>query len=167
SKLDETKLVVSLREAGLSGYQAAALLQQRYRIYVEMADWFNLVLCVTIGTTRGDCEILAPALKDLLYREGGRAGIADAPPPLPESAVKRMLPREAWFARLKPVPLEEARGLISGETVAVHPPGVPVLCPGEEVTGEVLDYLNAVRRLKLPCHGPSDPALKYLRAVVE
>jgi len=167
--LDATKLVVSVRGLGLTGYQAAAFLREKHGIYVEMADPFNLVLCVTIGTTRADCAALAPALQDLARREGrppDKNMIAGLPA-MPRTVKKVMAPRAAWLSRSRSVPLEGARGLVCAETVAVFPPGIPALCPGEEVTGDVLEYLLAVRRLGLSCHGPADPQLKQLRVVVE
>jgi arginine decarboxylase len=165
--LDGTKLVVSVRGLGLTGYQAAALLHERYGIFVEMADPFNLVLCVTIGTTREDCAALVPALQDLARREGRAPDKTAGLPIMPRGVKKVMPPREAWFSRSRAVPLVETRGLACAETVAVFPPGIPVLCPGEEVTGEVLEYLLSVRRLGLSCHGPADPELNLLRVVVE
>jgi arginine/lysine/ornithine decarboxylase len=39
--------------------------------------------------------------------------------------------------------------------------------PGEEITPEIINYLTTVRELKLPCQGPSDPALKTLKVVIE
>lgn len=163
---DNTKLVISFRNLRLTGYQAAEILTKRHRVFVEMADRDNLVACVTIGATREDCDSLAAALKELARREG--AGGNDGPPPeLPAAARQAMLPRAAWYAASEAVPLAEAAGRISAETAAVHPPGIPVLIPGEEITGDVLDYLEAARRLGLTCHGPADPMLNSLMVVIE
>lgn len=164
--LDNSKLVISVRDLGLTGYQAAEILSKRHRVFVEMADNYNLVVCVTIGATREDCDSLVLALKDLARskRAGGKEGRL---PELPAAARQVMLPRAAWFAAAEQVPLEEAEGRVSAETAAVHPPGIPVLTPGEEITGDVLDYLRDVRRLGLTCHGQADPMLKSLMVVIE
>jgi len=53
------------------------------------------------------------------------------------------------------------------ETVAVYPPGIPAVYPGEEITPEIVNYLTTIRELKLPCQGPSDSTLKTLKVVIE
>jgi lysine decarboxylase len=78
-----------------------------------------------------------------------------------------MKPRDAWFARSKTVPLAGARGEICAEAVAVYPPGIPVINPGEEITGEIHEYLRMVSEAGLACQGPSDPTLKTIKIVIE
>ncbi|MEA5616811.1 hypothetical protein VB711_03005 [Cronbergia sp. UHCC 0137] len=49
--------------------------------------------------------------------------------------VMRCLPREAFFASTrKEVFLQEAKGLVSCQSIKKIPPGTPVLIPGEEIT---------------------------------
>lgn len=171
--LDPTKLVVSVSGLGLTGYQAAALLAERYNIYVEMADLINVVVFFSSANTRADCDTLVRALQDMARRErrptaGGTQAPASAWPRLPLAApVKRMRPRDAWFAATQRISPVHARGRISAEMVAVSPPGIPVLCPGEEITPVVQEYLEAVGKLSIPCQGPSDSTLKSIKVVVE
>lgn len=170
--LDPTKLVVSVSGLGLTGYQAAALLAERYNIYVEMSDLINVVVFFSSANTQADCDALVRALQDMAQRERRSAGGAQAPasvwPRLPSAApAKRMRPRDAWFAATQRISPEQARGRISAEMVAVSPPGIPVLCPGEEITPVVQEYLEAVRELSIPCQGPSDSTLKSIKVVVE
>lgn len=163
--LDPTKLVISVRGLGLTGYQVRDLLADRYRVYIEMADASHVVAFVTIGAAGRDCSMLGDALADLAVREKGLPG---APlPEAPGTCKKLMKPRDAWFSRAGRVTLAEAAGRICAETVAVYPPGIPAVYPGEEITPEIINYLTTVRELKLPCQGPSDPALKTLKVVIE
>jgi len=164
-RLDPTKLVVSVRGLGLTGFQVNRLLAEKYNVYVEMADFSNIVAFVSIGTTREDCLMLVDALAEIAAADKLPGGFAL--PEAPAGFKKRMRPRDAWFSRTESVPLPEAGGRICAETVAVYPPGIPALNPGEEITPEVLEYLLAVRKLELPCQGPSDPSLKSVRVVVE
>lgn len=78
-----------------------------------------------------------------------------------------MKPRDAWFSPARRVALADAGGRISAETVAVYPPGIPVVNPGEEITPEILAYLKLICRIGLTCQGPSDPALKTIKVVIE
>jgi len=165
SSLDPTRLVISVRRLGLSGYQVQQMLAERYRVYVEMADSAHVVAIVSIGAARADCEGLARAMEDISFRERKTEPIPFIAPP--DSFIVLMKPREAWFAKFRQVPLDEARGRISAETIAVYPPGIPAVNPGEEITVDVINYLTAVRKMGLPCHGPADPTLKTISVVVE
>jgi arginine/lysine/ornithine decarboxylase len=42
---------------------------------------------------------------------------------------------------------------------------VPVLGPGEEITGALIEFLVEIRRRGLAVHGPHDPTLATLRVV--
>jgi arginine decarboxylase len=163
--MDPGYVVISVRDLGLSGYQVQQLLAERYQVFVEMADSTNVLAIVSIGTSREDCQELAGAMEDIAVRE--RTGRSISGLTMPTSFKVVLKPREAWYADSCPVNLEEAAGKISAESVAVYPPGIPVINPGEEVTGEILDYLQEVRQKKIACQGLADPTLKTIRVVVE
>ena len=166
--LDGTKLVVAVDGLGLSGYQVLDLLAQRYNIYIEMADQVNIVAFFAPATTPEECDALVAAMEDIAARERLSAASVHRLPSaeIPEP-VLRMKPRDAWFAATESVPLAESGGRICADTVAVYPPGIPAICPGEEITPATLEYLIAAQKLGLPCHGSSDPVLKTIRVVIE
>ncbi|CCO08560.1 aminotransferase class I/II-fold pyridoxal phosphate-dependent enzyme [Desulforamulus hydrothermalis] len=161
--LDPTRLTVSLLPAGLTGYQTADLLHRRYQVNVEMADAANVVAVISIGTREEDCRQLIKAVAEL-------AGAAGAPvcwPALPQLPAPEVAlpPREAWQHPGQYVALEKCLDLISGETVAVYPPGIPVVCPGEVIRQPVLEYLLAVRQQGVHIQGPADHTLRSLRVL--
>lgn len=164
-ELDSTKLVISVRDLGLTGYQVSGLLAGRYKVFVEMADFYNIVAFVSTGTTGEDCDRLVEALRDIAARDKLRS--LPPPPGAPSTFKKVMKPRDAWFAPSMKVPLAESRGKICAEAVAVYPPGIPVVNPGEEITGEIYDYLHMISQIGLSCQGPSDPSLKTIKIVIE
>lgn len=163
--LDLTRLVINVGGLGLTGYQVSDLLFRRYNVYIEMAEANNIVAFLSIGTTPADCDALVKALEDIACRE--RCAHPVKFPEVPFNIKKRMKPREAWFAASQRVALAEARGRICAETVAVYPPGIPVLCPGEEINPEAYDYLVLISKYALPCQGASDYSLKTIKVVIE
>lgn len=163
--LDSTKLVISVRNLGLTGYQVNELLARRYRVFLEMADFYNVVAFLSLGTTEEDCDRLVAALQDIASRE--KLPALSRLPAVPLLHKTAMKPRDAWFAPAERVLLGEGRGKISAETVAVYPPGIPVLNPGEVITDEIYEYLLDVRRWGLSCQGPADPTLKTIKVVLE
>jgi len=147
---DVTKLTITVEALGLSGYEAAKILNTQYHIQVEMADPLNVLVIVSIGDRRDDLNRLLDALLDLSkkYQEGEqKRRLLDEVGLPPFGKVAQMTPREAFFSDDQHVSLEEAVGKISAEIVTVYPPGIPLLVPGETVTKEVLDYIAAMHRL--------------------
>ena len=54
-----------------------------------------------------------------------------------------MSPREAFLGPQEVVPAREAVGRVSAESLAAYPPGIPNVLPGERLTAETLDYIEA------------------------
>ena len=55
-------------------------------------------------------------------------------------------PRQAFYTDMEEIPLVQACGRISGETITYYPPGIPCLGVGEEITEEVLAYIEQKQR---------------------
>ena len=83
-------------------------------------------------------------------------------PPLPPL---RMTPREAWFAAKESVPFESSKGRVSAEMVVPYPPGIPVLCPGEEITAEVHGFLADQKAKGRHLHCSAGDGLETLSVV--
>jgi lysine decarboxylase len=76
-----------------------------------------------------------------------------------------MTPREAFFAEHEAVPWDAAAGRVCAEVVAPYPPGVPVLAPGERITGEALVALHRARDEGARIAYAADPTLATVLAV--
>lgn len=140
--LDVTKLTVSVKGLGISGFEASAILNADFGIQVEMADLFNILVIVSIGDRRDDLDRLVEALASLAKRGIRPADRRAIPCPFPPMGQQLHLPpRDAFFAPSDHVPLAKAEGRISSDIVTIYPPGVPVLVPGEEVGSATIDYL--------------------------
>src|SRR5262249_50689664 len=77
-----------------------------------------------------------------------------------------MTPREAALARKRVVPLSEAVGSSSAESIMFYPPGIPLLMPGEEVTADILSVCRALLAGGAHCYA-SDPTLATMRIVAD
>ena len=76
-----------------------------------------------------------------------------------------MTPRQAFFSDAESVDLQDAAGRIAADSVIPYPPGIPVLCPGERISGEVLDFIGLCRKNGVPLHGLADPKGESIRVV--
>jgi arginine decarboxylase len=171
AEFDPTRLTISARDLGLSGYQFETVLRDDYRIAVEAADPLNIVLNVTFGDSREDLELLVGALRDLAARyrdqagEGGSAACSGLLARTPRFTRQVLSPRDAVFAPAVALPLAQCAGQVSAEMVTPYPPGIPVLGPGEEISPEIVAYLREAGDACLKVHGPEDRTLRSLRVV--
>jgi arginine/lysine/ornithine decarboxylase len=147
--LDVTKLTITVKDLGLSGYQVLQILNTKYHIQVEMADPFHILVIVSIGDRQDDLRRLVEALRDIAKDYASQAVpsalAAEALPVFAHEAV--ITPREAFFADQEYIPLDRSVGSVSSEIVTVYPPGIPVLVPGEVVTTEAVTYLKRMLTL--------------------
>ncbi|GAW91613.1 aminotransferase class I/II-fold pyridoxal phosphate-dependent enzyme [Calderihabitans maritimus] len=166
---DLTKLVISAVELGLTGYQLAKELRNSYSIEVEMADFTTVLMLITIGDNREIGDKIVKALQDLAerYKDSylrcrcSRQRV-EKMPSLPKVL---MSPRDAYFAPKRDIPLQEAVGKVAGEIVAPYPPGIPVVCPGEEITYEIVNYLVAVREQGVVLQASKNSLLNRIRII--
>ena len=73
-------------------------------------------------------------------------------------------PREAFFADRRRIPLRDAAGEVSAEQFCPYPPGVPLLAPGERVTAEAIEAIEAAARIGRVAYN-SDPTLETIEVI--
>ena len=74
-------------------------------------------------------------------------------------------PQEAFYAEKQAVALDEANGRICAEFVMCYPPGIPILAPGERITGEILDYIRYAKDKNCMLLGTEDPDVNNLQVI--
>jgi arginine decarboxylase len=172
--LDPTKVAVTVKGLGYTGYEASELLRRRYNIQVELADLFNVVALFTIGTTAEAADKLVAAFEELARDDRpvdmyAPSGILEqrlrGSYRLPKIPPMRMLPRDAFLAQTEFVEFKNSAGRICAETISPYPPGIPVIAPGEEVTPEIIDYLRLEIKAGVRIQGTYDDELRTLRVV--
>ncbi|WP_336991347.1 aminotransferase class I/II-fold pyridoxal phosphate-dependent enzyme [Leucobacter sp. VD1] len=141
---DPLRIPIDVSRLGRSGHWVRGTLKERHGVYIEMSTATSIV--AVIGATREiDVDRFMAALDETAH-EAARLGAeaTHAFPELPEPGALRMLPRDAYFGASEVVPAEQAVGRISADTLAAYPPGIPNLLPGEEITADTVDFLQAV-----------------------
>lgn len=168
--LDSTKLTVSVKGLGISGVQAEEILRHRCRLQCELSDAYNVLFIVSYaddGIT-ASCLLAGLALLSQICRQENIAKDKTQNfllPEFPGIPPQGISPREAFFSDTSCIPFNESEGQISGETVLFYPPGIPVLCPGDVVTGEIIEYIRNMQAIGLRVVGPEDTGLDTLRIV--
>ncbi len=78
-----------------------------------------------------------------------------------------MSPRDAYFSPYLTVAAEEAIGRVSAELVAPYPPGIPVLAPGERITGEAIGGLRQAMADGTQVRYAADRTLRTFQVVAD
>ncbi|MCF0228418.1 MAG: aminotransferase class I/II-fold pyridoxal phosphate-dependent enzyme [Parasporobacterium sp.] len=181
---DPTRLVFSLE--GYTGYELHEILYDRYNLSMELSDEKNVVGVIAWGNEEDEITRLVNAVRELSLQVHPEAAPDSSHNENPEKqfpcAVYRdagkqfgcsflsvpsmaLTPRDAHFSDKLSVPLTSAAGHIAGEMIAVYPPGIPLLYPGEIITDEIAEQIQ--NHVKSGCHfhGPADPELNTIRII--
>jgi len=141
-KFDALKLGISVRKLGITGFEAYDILRDEYGIQMELGDMYNILGIVSVGDTKENFDKLYAALDDMRKK-------------YKKKALKRknflfhmptviVSPRLAYYSSKRIIPLDEAVGEISGESIMAYPPGIPIVVPGEKITKEIVEYIRKI-----------------------
>lgn len=165
---DPTKLIISVKDLGLTGYEVEKWLREKHNIEVEMSDLYNILCIITLGDTENEGDILVTALRELSKEyENHSEKIEPVEVLLPEIPLLALTPRDAFYSETEVVALEKSEGRIIAEFIMVYPPGIPIFIPGEIITKENLHYIKKNLEAGLPVQGPEDDELKTIRVIKE
>ncbi len=134
---DRSKILISFRDLGLSGAQAAAILRDQYGIEVEMSSGGNVLAMTGAGESRENLLRLYEALRhmDATPRTKARkeAGSGEREALMITKIRTACSILEAVNHPCEEVPLRHSAGRICGEYLYAYPPGIPILAPGEYI----------------------------------
>jgi len=151
---DPLKLVV-VSAGGWSGPGLAQELTRR-GCYPELSEDDHVLLLLNPAGGEGD-EELVDALVPCLQAAGCRGKtkpVSVMPGTIPPQVMGL---RQAAAAPACVVPLREAAGRVAGELLVPYPPGTVAVCPGELITGEMVDWMWARLAGGRSVHGVGPP----------
>lgn len=144
---------------GITGIEAARIIEEKYRVVPEMADLLSVLFLFTGWEREDHVNRLYNSLESLLKIKFEKqseshpenvllsSGAVHANMHFPQTIPKRaMTPREAYFSPVEFIPISQSSGRVSGEIITPYPPGVPLLIPGEIITGETIRYIQAIQK---------------------
>lgn len=162
---DMGKILISVKDAGMTGKQLSDMLRDDYHMELEMAAaTYGLALMTWMDTAEGwqrladallliDDRIekersgqtrrLIKAAKEGMLQESGPAGewpqgTARAAAGLPRTV---MTLAQAFHSEHEEVLIKEAADRISADFINLYPPGIPLAVPGEKLTKMLLDHI--------------------------
>lgn len=170
---DMTRLIISAKKLGLTGFDLDRLLFEKYAVNMELSDPENVLAVVTYANEQEDMDRLIHACTDIskTYMQNHKNTLSESGsftdfPLFPELPPQAMTPRKAFFTPTKTVRWQDAAGKISGQMIAPYPPGIPVIYPGELITGEIWNCIERFRREHRHMHGTGrDGKLEYIKII--
>ena len=152
--MDKTKINIDMSCYGIDGNELEDILMER-GIYSELVTG-NILMCMTgIGNTKADFERLLDALKDVAEKNSFDKTGAEGSAACTEGSEKDNSKGAAlWMKRrtLHEIPkkkqqvhIDESAGLICAASIIPYPPGIPFVCPGEEIGHEEIEYIKLLR----------------------
>lgn len=123
---DKSKLILSTRGTSLSGPEFADILRSTYHLEPEMAAGDYVLLMTTVADTKEGFDRLQKALLEI---DNGLCQVKKEVQALP-------LPRA-----------KAGKNHPAKDYIYLYPPGIPIVTPGEEMTEEVLAYLEIHKKL--------------------
>jgi lysine decarboxylase len=156
---DPLRIVIDVRGTGCTGYEVAAALRGHYDIHVELATHATMVLILGLDEPAGALDRFAHDFAQTvrrIERPGEQPAVVRGSGWFDNEVV--VAPREAFLGVAEAVPVDQAPGRVSAESIAGYPPGIPALLPGERITSELVAYLRELRDSGARLHGASDPS---------
>jgi len=161
---DNSRILWRTNGLGISGFQAEQLLTKKYSLQPELSMIDHVLFLCGLNDTEKDFIELEHAIKSLTESLGEvtEKRMESSLPPLPELIVS---PRDAFYTEKKESLIRESVGKIAGEMIMVYPPGIPLICPGEQINIEVINFLELLIKENASIQGLADPDKKTIRVL--
>ena len=157
--LDDTRLTVMTDGLGMTGFEVDQYLDSQFDVISEMPTLTQLVFSLSLGNRQTDIERLVAGFQELSEVQSKRGKLITNYELRITSYKSCLTPREAYFAKSDRVDINRAIGRISAESLCPYPPGIPLVCIGEEITLEIVEMLQAILRSGGVINGASDATL--------
>lgn len=156
--IDKSRYLMIVEE-GYSGHKLLEYLRSK-QIQSEMSFSKGVVLILSPSNTDKDFQKIYSAIKelnmDILKTEESIVEFSKSYP-------KKVLePYEVFNFKYKYMNLKESIDKVSKEFIVPYPPGIPVVCPGEKITSEVIDILMSYINNNLSVIGVENNMIKVV-----
>ena len=170
---DRSKLLFSTRYASMTGSELAQILLEKYHIQVEMETEHYVLALAAVGDSGEGFERLCQAIEEINQEEAQKkkekreAEEPKAGRTAYTSLSQFMSITEAMESKSEIRKLEESVGRISAEFGYLYPPGIPLIVPGEQITGQFIRNMRIYMEEGLYLQGLEDYTNETIRVVAQ
>lgn len=169
---DRSKLLFFTKGTSLSGRELHKILRQEFHLEMEMESEHYVTAITSVGDTKEGFDRLCNAIEEIDRRESLKITKGET-----ETIFEKISPymqmkqimriADAMESSAVRCPLEESIGRISAEFVYLYPPGIPIVVPGEQITGQFVRNVRRYMEQGLDLQGLSDYTNKTICIVGE
>ena len=139
---DMTRIVINASKCGISGFELYKILARDFNIHVEMADSNNIVCISSVFEKPETFDRLYNALNKIKIHDKKsvfETGISTENINIPEQKIPFCDIRKTQTKKVK---LSDSKDRVCMKTITPYPPGIPIICPGEVITDEIIKYIE-------------------------
>ena len=170
---DRSKILLSTEYSSLNGRQLHEILNKEFHLEMEMDGEAYVLALTSVGDTKEGLSRLCDAIEEIDRREAEKqekkTEESDENKKLcPIGGMKQMMRiSEAMEAPAVSCPIEETIGKVSAEFAYIYPPGIPLIVPGEQITGLFVRNVRRYMEQGLELQGLCDESNQTIKVVKE
>ena len=159
---DRSKIILSTINSTINGPELCRILREEFHLETEMTTENYVLAMAAVGDTKEGFTRLCQAVEEIDKRETKKISQKMKAEATLESEKKNrkntilkqiMTISNAMDAPCQISLLEESAGKISAEFVYLYPPGIPLIVPGEQITGLLVRNVRRYMEQGLNIHG--------------
>ena len=176
--IDPLKIIMHSKNKKVSGFLLQDFFLQK-KIYMELADIYNTLAIVTLGTSLRDIKKLKKAVFKIDNRIDNilkKNQEDDDSPDIDDISLLNVRRTEEetcgsleniLYEKNKIVQIEQSVGEVSAGMVIPYPPGIPALQPGETITKDMVDHILLLKRKGFHFQGVQDIDLMTIKVIAK
>ena len=160
---DRSKLLFSTVGTSVNGRLLHQILRDRYHIEMEMAAEKYVLGIAAVGDTEEGFERLCTAIEEIDAEIQQTDESEESQYHTSHARMTQLMTiSQAVDAQQRRYSLKESVGKVSAEFAYLYPPGIPIIVPGEQITGQFVRNVRRYMEQGLEVQGLSDTSAETI-----
>ena len=160
---DRSKLLFSTVGTSVNGHLLHQILRDRYHIEMEMAAEKYVLGIAAVGDTEEGFERLCTAIEEIDAEIQQTDESEESQYHTSHARMTQLMTiSQAVDAQQRRYSLKESVGKVSAEFAYLYPPGIPIIVPGEQITGQFVRNVRRYMEQGLEVQGLSDTSAETI-----
>lgn len=142
--IDETKLCINVKGLNRTGFEVYDLLYKNFSVQAELGDLYNILVLVSIGTTKKNIDNLIKSI-EIIASMQSKEELSKQIDIKQINPITKLNPREAFYSDKESIDIRKCVNRICAESIMAYPPGIPIVAPGELITQEIIEYIELLK----------------------
>ena len=160
---DRSKLLFSTVGTSVNGHRLHQILRDKYHIEMEMAAEKYVLGIAAVGDTEEGFERLCTAIEEIDAEIQQTDESEESQYHTSHARMTQLMTiSQAVDAQQRRYSLKESVGKVSAEFAYLYPPGIPIIVPGEQITGQFVRNVRRYMEQGLEVQGLSDTSAETI-----